>query len=325
MLIEIVFDTSTQLIEEIVMKLNKEKTSVAFKLFLGLCVAVLVVVVWQGWVFFKAKKAMKEQFKYSVCLEMDKVIDRLSENFREISSAVRESAEKLKTVKYSELALEGLFKEQLEKYKNIPSFVCAFEPYAYDAKKRLFGMCWVGRDDDFKKVPIDYDYVIPSQEASIYTDWYTKTIKNGPGWVEPYWGTALQSYLLAYAEPFYAGDDKKTVGVVMAVYRLDDLKNSISQLKFGQSGYSFIISLEGAYAVHPVEDYYHKNKTIFDIAKDQNNKSLELLAHEIITKKEGVGSFTDTVTEQKYSVLFKTIPTTHLILCTVFVEHEVLK
>jgi len=200
--------------------------------------------------------------------------------------------------------------------------VCGFEPNAYQPKQPLFGIGWVRHQDSFEKVLVEYDYTLTRDKTEVRTDWYTETIKDGARWVDPYWGTALQSHLTAYSVPIYQVDTKKVIGVVIGVCRLDDLRTLISDLKLGTTGYSFIISTKGTYVSYPIKDYYQQNKTIFDVAKAQNNSSLEAVAHEILAKKEGIGHFTSEITKQESTVYFKVIPDTPFILCAVFANNE---
>jgi len=300
-------------------EVNKPRTC---KVFWWIVLAIIAVVAWQGWVFFKTKKIEKERFEYAAQVELNKMVDTLSTQFHELTVAVNELSEKISETKHEEAAFEKIFVEQLNKYKNIPSFVCGFEPNAYQPKQRLFGIGWARKGDSFEKVLVEYDYTLTRDKTEIRTDWYTETIKDGARWVDPYWGTALQSHLIAYSVPVCQGDAKKVIGAVIGVCRLDDLRNSVSDLKLGASGYSFIVSTTGTYVTYPIKDYYQQNKTIFDVAKAQNNASLEAVARDILAKKDGVGHFISEITQRESTVCFKSIPDTPYILCAVFANNE---
>ena len=81
--------------------------------------------------------------------------------------------------------------------------------------------------------------------------------------------------------PFFRpGDTSGTpLGVVRANLSMETIQTLVSTLSLGQMGYGFLLSHQGMYLSHPLEEYVRKQLTTFDVARQMNDPSRVRVAH----------------------------------------------
>jgi len=165
--------------------------------------------------------------------------------------------------------------------------VVAFEPFKRNPDANLFAP-YVKRSETGKElVMIDqlYNYTRPDGYEGIRTIWYHKPLEYGPSWTEAYFGTASDTLIAVYGVPFYENyndpGEKEIAGVVATVYSLDDIRDKVSELMFGRTGYGFIFNEENIIASHPNKEYLGKKiketgdeYDLLHIAKEKKDENL---------------------------------------------------
>ncbi len=165
--------------------------------------------------------------------------------------------------------LFGLMESILAGNREIYGMAVAFEPYAWDGRIRHFSPYAFNGQTGIESTLISYDY--------FSWDWY-KLPRQGkqPVWVEPYFDDGGGNIVMStYSVPFYRlVDGRKTLsGIVTADISLARLRQIVSDIQIGKTGYAFLISQNGMFVTHPDTRLIMK-KTIFSLADE--NKDLKL-------------------------------------------------
>jgi hypothetical protein len=97
---------------------------------------------------------------------------------------------------------------------------------------------------------------------------------------------ASDTLLVAFGTPFYRTDPKtkKKIpsGVVFANYSLDGLKDLMTSLNLGKTGYGYLLSKKGTFIYSPREDLVKEQKNIFQIAKQYKSEKLRVAAEKAL-------------------------------------------
>lgn len=121
-------------------------------------------------------------------------------------------------------------------------------------------------------------------------DWYTIPANESRNvWSEPYYdyggGNALMT---TFSVPSYRilGDTSSFVGVLTIDVSLKWLNEMLSDMKFFQSGFAFLISNEGNIISHPDTSLVMK-KGVIQLARELNDKQFENLSNKMLDGQEG--------------------------------------
>ena len=125
----------------------------------------------------------------------------------------------------------------------------AYVPYAADPKIKLFAPHVArtnGRPEPFQ-LEQRYDYTT--------YDWYKEGLERA-GWGEPYFGAATRTLVVGYDVPFSRPGDagRAPIGVARVNFSLDGIRQMVSRVSLGQTGYGFLASRKGVYLSYPDED-----------------------------------------------------------------------
>jgi hypothetical protein len=135
-----------------------------------------------------------------------------------------------------------------------PGFLAAgvaFAPYAYHPRIRLNAPAYVVDDDGahFQDLDAVEDYTKPG------ADWYHRPMEGAPVWLPPRFDTDRGHALVTYGAPLRRpGAAGEPVGVLFATYDLYVFQRRLDALDLGQNGYSFILSAEKRFILHPNKD-----------------------------------------------------------------------
>lgn len=171
---------------------------------------------------------------------------------------------------------------QLEQAPRLFSLTVSFRPGALEEHPGLFSPLWVSNGEGgWRRGQLEdsYDYTRYTSESA----WYHRALLDGEGWSEPQYGSASARMLSVYSAPFCLPDDTQCgaegpSGVVSVGMSLDDLSRDVAQISDTGSGYGFVFSRSGRYAVHPRDDFVRKGVSVFEDAWDQGNRHLHQLA-----------------------------------------------
>lgn len=197
----------------------------------------------------------------------------------------------------------------------------AYLPYAWDPKVRLFSPHVSRNGAGFSRFQLHntYDYTTH--------DWFQSGIAAGrPHWFEPYFGTATKTLVVGYSVPFYRKDDptKTVIGLVRTNMSLDHIRQIVSNLALGKTGYAFLLSRQGVYLSDPVEDYVRELRTIFDVARLQGDEGRKRLGEKVLAGQRDDEEGMSGITGQATWMFTEPIPITGWSIGTVFMKDEML-
>ena len=144
--------------------------------------------------------------------------------------------------------------------------------YSRFFKKNDFGKHeWVRLEDT-------YDYTNPNVSAS---SWYLEGIQGECKWLEPFFEHASQTWLLVYTAPFFRHTEKGAVpaGIVFVTHSLDTFTSLLKFIDSGENGFSYLLSKNGTYVIHPNEDF--AGHSIFQKSSELNSRFLKDIGNKV--------------------------------------------
>jgi hypothetical protein len=142
----------------------------------------------------------------------------------------------------------------------------AYTPYAADPKVKLFAPHIARTGDRPEPFQLEerYDYTT--------YDWYKDGLR-GASWGEPYFGAATKTLVVGYNVPFSRpGDASRTpIGVARVNFSLDGIREMVSLVSLGQTGYGFLASRKGVYLSYPDENRVRQQVNALDRARAQGD------------------------------------------------------
>ena len=277
--------------------------------------------------YFAKKHFLELQAYNNVKGPVENAKVQLEQRFAALVHSAHSVSEWINTHRFDDQAYKQFVAKVIGDNKDIFGVVLGFVPFAHDKEKRLFPIYYVREGEEVKLRPLTYDYTLPSAQAGARTEWYLDAIKYGQVWSEPFYGTSSKQHVATYTERFYSFDDEartKPIGAVGIVVSLDYLRSIINSFELGAFGYGFVISRKGIYAAHPIENYYLKEQSMFDIARENHSSSLLQIAQEIISRHDGTISYIDDISGQKATLFYKTISHTNFMMAATFLNNELL-
>lgn len=177
-----------------------------------------------------------------------------------------------------------------------------YEPYKYNKDIELFSPFAYKENNSI-------EYTDKYGESN-YTkeEWYKigKNLKGGMGWSYPYIDSLTNESMVTAVVPIHSENGEFT-GVVSGDINLSSIQEMIGNLKIGKTGYAFLIDDKGVYvATNEKEKVMTKN-----ILQD-DNKSIAILAQEMLNNKNGVGQYDNG--NKKHSVYYAEVPGTNWIV-----------
>jgi len=128
--------------------------------------------------------------------------------------------------------------------------------------------------------------------------------------------------LVGFGAPIQGGTDERPVGLARASYSAGELGREINELGLGNGGYPFLVSPEGRFIVHPVDDFVRAGQTLFEAAWERNDTQLHALAIRAIGGENGYLDHIDPMTGQASRILFQQLPEAGWVLGVVFFTAE---
>ncbi len=157
-------------------------------------------------------------------------------------------------------------------------------------------------------------------------DWFREATEKKKGvWIQPRKELLTGTWVVTYAEPFYGPDDKDKevpLGVVAAMYAVDNIKPMLANLVIGETGYPSIVNKKGKFVYHPIEKYNSKI-TLFSEAKLTDNLPLSLIDKKIVDGQTGIEPYFGLYTNRMMWVSYQPIEPIGWSLVLRFVEQEI--
>ncbi len=216
--------------------------------------------------------------------------------------------------------LKSLLANLLEQNPELFGIAAAFAPKPDSAANnlKLYSRYFIRSYDRIKESPINYDYRSH--------DWYQiPKVLDQPIWSEPYFGESGGIVMASYSHPFYREKEgsKKFAGIVCVDLSLNWLRNVVSSLKIGDTGYAFLITRNGTFVTHPNLDLI-MNETIFSIAEARNNPEIRKIGRHMIAGEKGFTAFTGLTNNQKYWMVYTPLPANGWSLGVLFPQNELM-
>ncbi len=150
-------------------------------------------------------------------------------------------------------------------------------------------------------------------------NWYSRPLKEGPIWTEPYYEAENDVLMTTYSVPLLQAGSDVPIGVIPTDVNLQTLTNSLKAVPLGKTGYAMLFSESGRLLSHPVFDLVKEAQTWESLAKDSEFSFLSEKTH-CQAGSDGV-SVTNT-TDKNLFVGCIYIDELHWTLLTVFSERE---
>jgi hypothetical protein len=299
-----------------------DKENLVFKILLLLCIASFLLVLFFGQSYVKSPSQMLESAKSNARDQAENASLQIDVELIKLKSISESIANDLTSGELEKKETANRLKETLEDNPKLYGAFFAYEPYQYNSTLRLYGPYYM-RNRSLQLVQIEdtYDYTLPDGTDGIRTNWYHLSLNEGPTWIEPYFGSAGQTFIVNYNVPFYSTDEsgqKVPIGIVGSEYSLDGIRHLVGSLDLGDTGYGFILSKKGTVVSHPIQEYLGKNltylqktdETLRQISPNNNHKEQQVIHN--------------TLTGQTLWVFYEPIPSTEWTLGVVFVEDEII-
>jgi len=158
-------------------------------------------------------------------------------------------------------------------------------------------------------------------------DWYTlpRDLQR-PVWSEPYFDKGGGGTLMVtYSAPLYQaeGSGRKLLGVVTCNVSLNWLTTLLKSIRFGETGYAFLVSKNGAYICHPRQDYV-VNETLFSAAEEAGRPELRTIGRRMTAGETGFIPLRNLVSNAPSHLAFAPVPATGWSVSVVVSDAELL-
>ena len=144
-------------------------------------------------------------------------------------------------------------------------------------------------------------------------------------WQEPFLATGAGKVLIEYGVPFYqvnsTSNQRVPAGVVTIDYSLQGMRDLMSKLELGATGYGYVVSATGTFLAYPVQEQVARS-TIFQLADLLQDQDLKASAQRALNGELFSSENHDSVTGQVSWDFFEPIPTTHWTLGIVLNKAE---
>lgn len=220
---------------------------------------------------------------------------RISDDFALLQAIADGLAGELGTGELAYTDIEQRLFRVSDNRPDIDGVAITFEPFAYSPDVRLFQTyVYQEQDGSFDSlVGATYDYTRPPGETENATAWYVDIINEGAKWNDPFFATGAQQILVEYGVPFYPvgedAPDAAPAGIVTIDYTLNDVRDLIRDLQLGATGHGFVISRDGVFLTHPVQEFV-LNLSLYDLIGES-----EALSGAVADAVNGEASFLETV------------------------------
>ncbi len=230
----------------------------------------------------KNLKINAEHLTVSTVHEIDKILgsaQKIPDNF----SRIVESSD------FSKPELIAILKMMVENNPEIYGAALALEPWFIDSSEKLFAPYFYKTNGKIK-------YTTLTDESYNYftMDWYQIPKElNKPMWSEPYFDEGGGNVLMStYSVPLHRtiNETLQFVGILTIDISLDWLQKMVSEIKVYETGYSFLISGNGAMISHPNRDLII-NESLFTIADAQKSSELHAIGRNMIHGKSSFAEF----------------------------------
>lgn len=225
---------------------------------------------------------IKKEAVKNVNYELTKTIDRIDLMLNSVEVALENTAWLVPYRKDLPDFMFGVTRKFVENNPFIYSCAIGFEPYYYEDKGEYFLPFSYREGDTIISTQIgskEYDYQ--------YLDWYQiPKLKGEPCWSEPYYDyTGLK--MMTYSIPLY-DENGDFYAVIEADITLDWLTEIVNTVSPYPNSYTFMISRNASFIVHPNEEYI-LNETLFSMTYGKEvSESMKKIQTDMVNQSSGM-------------------------------------
>jgi len=214
-------------------------------------------------------------------------------------------------------------KRDLKENNAITGITILFNPYSYDQKIQLYAPSIIKTDDTYHDKLLMETSIDSEEETSIFKSaWYTQALKNGSAWLlNPITenNPATASYSCVFLD-----SNNKPKGIILITYSLADIIHVSEYSRFGQTGYSIILSDTGTFIFHPLTKMVQQQTTLLQFAQSQGNEELATIAQKALNKQPILTSYSSSLlNHNSFTIYTHPIPINNWIIGAIFPENEV--
>ena len=253
-----------------------------------ICLAISIFLIWQHkhsyrTIFNKTKELAQSKVHAQTIL--------ITQYVKEVEKLAQMIAQDLQTGSLNKEYIGVRLDRELKDLPNVTGITVAYAPFAYDPQKRLYGIQASRSGKGIETSLLTNDYMIPGSGQDPLTGWYDKAIKQGAFWSEPFYDPETKKQHVLYALPFFQNNSKEPSGVIAIVYALNKIINQVRAIEIGKTGYMVIISSDGKFVYHPLEQNVKNKVSFIDSSGEQNNQEIKDIAARMNKEETGFGSF----------------------------------
>ena len=262
----------------------------------------------------------------------DQAIQNIQENANTIEAILakiafvgQSIAEDLQTNHLIKDDIPTRLKRDIKENSTIVGITILFSPYTYDKKIQLYAPSITRVDDTFEEKVLNQSSGNDEEETSIFkAAWYTQALEKGSVWLlnapseTDHNKTATATYSCAFFDK-----DNKPNGVILITYSLADIIHIAEYSRFGQTGYSIILSDNGTFVFHPIHQIVQTQTTFFQFAQSKGNEELAAIAQKALSGKPTLDSYLSETTNDTFAIYTQPIAINKWVIGAIFSETEV--
>ncbi len=306
------------------MKVTSASARLILRLSLGLCVASFVLVVVLFFFYWQERQQRLLQAKNQAQQEAVRAADSIEQKARQLMDSAQAIADDLTSGKLKNEQLIDRLRSTSKQNSSFYQVGAAYVPYAYKPSLRLYAPFYTKRQGEMQLVQLEseYDYTEPEY------DWYHRPINEGSVWLEPYFGRVAGTLLAEFGAPFYRRDLETKqlipVGVISVNYSLDEVRDLITSLELGKTGYGYLVSGQGTFIYHPLKEMVEARKNIFDLATELNSEKIREIGERGIKGQSGMVDLVVPATGEPAWVFYQPIRSTGWFFAVLVYQQELL-
>ncbi|MFP4101950.1 cache domain-containing protein [Coleofasciculus sp.] len=305
---------------------------IIFRLSLTLCITSFLFLLLVAFSYWQEKRQTIQKTKQEAKQEAVRAAQEIDAELRQLKDSTTSLANDLTSGKLKDEQLKDRLVRIMAENPDFFAVGAAYAPYAYDPQERLYAPYYVKRNGQLQLEQIEssYDYTQPEYE------WYNRPFTEGEVWNDPTFGQASNTFVIDFSTPFYQIDqetqEKVPRGVVLATYSFKQIKELMSSLNLGKTGYGMLLSNKGKFIYHPQENLVKGKKSIlaFALGEDQNENNKKIVKQKFKQKLDkainGESVMIDNIIIQGQSswIFYEPLTSADWTLGLVFIEDELI-
>ncbi|MCP5109014.1 MAG: hypothetical protein GY950_36865 [bacterium] len=225
------------------------------------------------------------------------------------------------------LSRYGMRKRLRRVLKGNPYFysgAVTYRPYEYEPTRRLCSFYYIKEKDNllrFEQLEKAYDYTDDKIK------WYVEGLEKGKYWSEPYLDEAAGELMTTYSSVFYEydrdGKNRIPLGVVNIDIHMQSIEEIVESGDLGPGGFGGLLSRHGTYLYHPNLRLGNFDKTILDVAYEENDDDRIILSEHITRGVADILDHTSATTGKESWLVYQPIPSTGWSLQNTFLIEDI--